>query len=76
MIGCKEKSRIKMVLLTKNGFDNLTVYSPYKQNRKTDQFIMIGMLKRYRTKPEIKYTNVIQFYDNFTNQLIQNVKVT
>ncbi|MFN4026456.1 MAG: hypothetical protein ACK4IZ_03320 [Flavobacterium sp.] len=69
----KNKSRIKMVVLTKNGYPNQTVYSPVDQNEKPDKFIMQGMLRRWKEKDIIKIAQVIQFYDNITNNLIEKV---
>lgn len=71
-IGKKEKSKIKMVLLTRNGFDNHTIYSPVKQNSKPSKVIIAGMLRRFKSKPIIDKTNVIQFYEN--GQLIETIK--
>lgn len=71
-IGKKEKSKIKMVILTRNGFENHTIYSPVKQNSKPTKTIIEGMLRRFKEKPIIKYTNVIQFYEN--GSLIETIK--
>lgn len=60
----KEKSRIKMVALTINGVDNITWYSPERGNSKPDDVIINGMLSRFKNRPEIKYVNKIQFFNN------------
>jgi hypothetical protein len=73
-IGIKEKSKIKMVILTKNGHANHTIFSPVKQNDKPSNIIIEGMLRRFKTKPIIQHTNVIQFYENGT--LIETIKPT
>ncbi|MFN3753324.1 hypothetical protein [Flavobacterium sp.] len=70
----KEKSRLKMVILTKNGYPNQTVYSPIDQNKKHDKTIMEGMLRRWYAKDIMKTAQVIQFYDNQTGQLIEKIK--
>lgn len=70
----KDISRIKMVALTENGHKNVVWYSPVKQNRKDDDFIIKGMLSRYEKRSEHKFTRVIQFYANKTNELIDEYK--
>ncbi|WNM19261.1 hypothetical protein [Flavobacterium capsici] len=72
MIGSKEKSRIKMVILNKNGFANETVYSPLDQNRKSDEVIILGMLRRYQAKGKFANANAVHFYEN--GKLIQSIK--
>lgn len=72
----KDKSRIKMVILTKNGYSNQTVYSPIDQNKKSDEFILKGMLRRWLKTDILKTAQVIQFYDLFNNgQLIKKIKL-
>lgn len=72
----KDKSRIKMVILTKNGYKNQTIYSPIHQNKKPDAVIMKGMLTRWLTKEVMKVAQIVQFYDMNNNEmLIQKIKV-
>lgn len=59
----RETSKIKMVVLTKKGFDNLTQYSPVKYNKRSEEFIMNGMLRRLQTNEILQVAQVIQFYD-------------
>jgi hypothetical protein len=60
----KEKGRIKMVVLTANGFPNITWYSPDRENRKPDDMIITGMLRRYSNQDSAKNAQVIQFFAN------------
>ncbi|MFJ1431336.1 hypothetical protein ACILE2_11140 [Capnocytophaga canimorsus] len=73
-ISDKEKSRIKMVVLTNHGHNNIVWYSPTKQNSKKDEFIITGMMRRFEKRPEITIARCIQFYDTTTNQLIAEYK--
>ncbi len=70
----KDISKIKMVALTKNGHPNVTWYSPYKQNKKDNQFIINGMMTRFQKHKEYNHTNVIQFYSQTTGEKIQEYK--
>lgn len=70
----KDKSRIKMVILTKNGYPNQTVYSPLDQNHKPDDLIMKGMLRRWKDKEIMKNAQSINFYDTTNNQLLLKVE--
>jgi hypothetical protein len=71
----KNTARIKMVALTKNGFDNITWYSLEKFNKGnfSDEKIMNGMLGRIKDKPVINHVQKIQFYDNQTKKLIKEI---
>lgn len=60
----KEKSKLKMVILTKNSVENATWYSPIKQNGFTNDRIMRGMLGRFAQHPLCGLTNMIQFYED------------
>ena len=60
----KDKSKIKMYVLTKNGEPNHTIYSPIDQNHKPAKTICEGMLRRFMEKPVFKVAQVIQFYEN------------
>ncbi|UUC45562.1 hypothetical protein [Flavobacterium cerinum] len=72
----KEDSRIRMVALTINGMDNIVWYSPIRGNKKSDDVIINGMLYRFQARPEIKYVNKIQFYNNIgNNELIREYQI-
>lgn len=70
----KNTARIKMVALTKNGFENIVWYSLEKYDKPgtnvSDERIINGMLRRIKAKAEISIIQKIQFYDNRTNKLI------
>ncbi|CAM3967885.1 hypothetical protein FLCU109888_11460 [Flavobacterium cucumis] len=68
-------SRIKMVANTKHGFENIVWYNFIKYNKKPDQFIILNMLGRFQQSIYFKHTQVIQFYDNQTKQLIAEQKL-
>ncbi len=61
---CPINSRIKMQILTKHDFENLTWYSPLKQNRWQNQRIIDGMIRRFKKQSIAAFTNVLQFYEN------------
>jgi hypothetical protein len=65
-----EKSKIKMVVLTKAKENNAVWYSPVKQNKKPEKTIIEGMLRRFQNSKLFEITNVVQFYDIETNSLI------
>lgn len=72
----KNKSRIKMVILTKNGSSNQTVYSPIDQNDKPDSSIIKGMVRRWLKKDVMKTAQVLQFYDQHNKgTLIEKINV-
>lgn len=66
----KEKSKIKMVILTKGKESNPVWYSPVKQNRKPEKTIIEGMIRRFQKSKLFAITNVVQFYDTSSNELI------
>lgn len=68
-------SRIKMVANTKHGYENIVWYSFVKYNKKTDNFIIMDMLGRFQQSIYFKCTQVIQFYDNQSKQLIAQQKL-
>lgn len=70
---CAINSRIKMMVYTKNGHQNYCVRSFLNENKKPDRFIIDGMLKRFKNHALAPYVNVIHFYDNITNQLIEKI---
>jgi hypothetical protein len=59
-----EKSKIKMVILTKHKENNTVWYSPIKQNNRKSELVIASMLKRFKKSPLTAITNVIQFYEN------------
>lgn len=60
----KDKSKIRMVALTKHGHQNVVWYSPINQNRRRSEVIIRAMLMRFKRFPALAVTNVIQFYEN------------
>lgn len=81
-IYCRNCSKIQMAILLKNGNDHLKYqnnrghlsnpvwYSPLKENKKADNIIIQGMLRRFYTTPLISCANVIKFYRNGSSQEI------
>ena len=57
------ESKIKMVILTKHGFENEVWYSPIKQNRWRNERILDGMLRRFKKHPMAGFTNCLQFFE-------------
>jgi len=45
-------------------------YSPVKQNKWTNDYIVNGMIKRFTGNTLFAHTRMLQFYDQFTDQLI------
>jgi hypothetical protein len=68
----KEKSKIKMVILTKGRDDNVVWHSPINQNSRDEQDIIKSMLNRLKRKELFNRVNVVQFYTN--NLLIAEFK--
>jgi hypothetical protein len=68
----KEKSKIKMVILTKGRDDNVVWHSPINQNKRDNEAIIKSMLNRLKRKELFNRTNVVQFYEN--NLLIAEFK--
>lgn len=63
-LATKGKSKLKMVALMPGKLPNITWYSPEWQNKKPNDTIILGMLRRFKTKPEASQVQVYQFYDN------------
>ena len=59
----KETSKIKMVILTKTKENNAVWWSPINQNKRRNELIIKGMIRRFKNNEIIKITNVIQFYE-------------
>jgi hypothetical protein len=59
-----EKSKIKMVILTKQQEQNKVWWSPIKQNRCRSDFIIQKMLLRFAKTKLYRTTNIVQFYEN------------
>lgn len=68
----KEKSKIKMVILTKGRDDNLVWHSPINQNHRKEEDIIKSMLTRLKRRELFNRVNVVQFYTN--NLLIAEFK--
>ena len=68
----KEKSKIKMLVLTKGSDDNVVWHSPINQNSRDEQDIIKSMLNRLKRKELFNRVNVVQFYTN--NLLIAEFK--
>ena len=68
----KEKSKIKMVILTKGRDDNLVWHSPINQNCRDYDAIIKSMITRLKRQELFKRVNVLQFYTN--NLLIAEFK--
>lgn len=73
---CRHCSAYKMVFLLKNGCDDLKDVTPggakvnpvrynfVSKNRKGVEYNITGMLRRFQSDVLMKFTNVIQFYEN------------
>lgn len=79
---CKNCSRIRMVVLIKNGFsmykennNNPVRYNFVKTNRQPNERIIVDMVRRLMDQniSEIAIHS-IQFYDNFSKELIEEFK--
>lgn len=70
----KHSARIKLVILTKPGINNQTWYSIEKENKKSDNAIIEGMIKRFEKSQFVNTAQVLQFYDNKTRKLIAEFK--
>lgn len=68
----KEKSKIKMVILTKSKERNAVWWSPINQNKRKSELVIRSMLKRLEKSKLFVITNVVQFYEN--NVLISQFK--
>ena len=70
----KQKSDIKMVILTKNGKANQPWYSFIKLNGRPAAEIIKGMKERFEGHALANDAQVLQFYDNKTGHLIDEYK--
>jgi hypothetical protein len=70
----KVKSKIKMTALTKHGYENEVWFCYLTDNKKPVNRIISEMKNRFEKTGIYLVTNVIQFYDNYTNQLIVEYK--
>lgn len=59
-----EKSKIKMVILTKTKENNAVWWSPINQNKRNSESVINSMLRRFEKHALAKITNVVQFYEN------------
>lgn len=72
----KIESKIKMVILTKPGLENKVWYNFLKENEKPLPQIIRNMMRRFKDiKLLVSQAQVIQFYDNKTNKLIEEHKM-
>ena len=81
-ITCPNCSKIKMVIMLKNGntelklkttnnrYANPVWYSPLSKNRKPTQLIINSMYKRFEKSIYKAATNKVIFYNNFTKEFI------
>lgn len=67
----REKSKIRMKILTKGDNDNFPWYNFLKENNKPVNEIIAGMKMRFMKHPIAQETQVLQFYDNQTGQLLE-----
>lgn len=67
-----------MVVLTKPGMANYEWHSfeKYDKSSKADKEIIAGMLRRFMEKDYAQNAQVIQFYDNRQNLLIDQYSAT
>lgn len=66
--------RIKMAINTKAGYRNLTWNSFKKLDNNTDDFIIQGMIDRFKKQGLGEITQVLQFWCNKTGNLLREVK--
>jgi hypothetical protein len=66
--------RIKMVINTKAGYQNVTWGSFKRLDANTDDFIIQGMIDRFKKTGLDQVTQVLQFYCNNTGNLLREVK--
>ena len=59
-----QKSKIKMVILTRHKEKNTVWWSPLNQNKRRSEKIIESMLKRFKKTSLYQVTNVVQFYEN------------
>jgi hypothetical protein len=58
-----EKSKIKMVILTKGTNTNAVWFSPINQNKRPNALVITSMLRRFKKSAYANITNMIQFYE-------------
>ena len=64
-----------MFILMPNGHKNITQYSIISENKDSNRKIIDGMVKRFKTNPNYFIANVIQFYDQPLDKLIETIKL-
>ncbi|MFL9844713.1 hypothetical protein [Flavobacterium rhizosphaerae] len=67
----REKSKIRMKILTKGNKENFPWYNFLKENNKPPHEIIARMKSRFMKHAIAQETQVIQFYDNHTGQLLE-----
>ena len=68
---CKVNSRIKLKIMTKPGQLNETWYSPLKHNKRSVDSIIAGMKRRFLNSKYVSVAQVLLFYDNQADTLIE-----
>lgn len=58
----------------KPGIPNRTWYSFKKYNKRSDEIIIAGMMRRFKESKLAADAQVIQFYNNHNGQLIEEYK--
>jgi len=71
---CKVNSVVRMRALTANGHDNITWYNYLDENMKPVDNIIQGMKRRFEDYEAAKVTQVLQFYDNKTNEMLSEFR--
>ncbi|WP_417365612.1 hypothetical protein [Flavobacterium beibuense] len=67
----KDQAVVKMVILTKSGKDNYTWYNFLKYNNRSTDQIISGMKRRFMESKLADSAQVLQFYNNKTQELIE-----
>lgn len=60
----KEKSKIKMVILTHGREPNAVWWSPINQNERKSELVILSMLRRFQNHALYSKTRCVQFYQD------------
>ncbi|WP_028889397.1 hypothetical protein [Tenacibaculum ovolyticum] len=86
-ITCPNCSELKMVILLKNGNNDLKIagnggrkfnpvwYNHLSKNRKKANILVNAMFRRFEQSKYAKATNVVNFYSNRTGDLVTSIKI-
>ncbi len=81
-ITCSKCSKLKMVILLKNGFEHLKTngfnpvwYNHLSKNNKPDTTLINAMFRRFCESIYFNKTNCLIFYDNQTKEQITKIKL-